>query len=279
MWNTLKTTVLLGALSGLLLLGGQMLGGQSGLTFALVMALVMNFASFFFSDKIALSMTRAEPLTPESNPQVWRLVGPMTQRLCERMGLPMPKLWLIPDRSPNAFATGRGPANASVALNYGLLEIMNEREVEGVIAHELGHIKNRDILIASIAATIATALTYVAQMGLFFGGRDDEDRPNPMVAILLMITAPIAAGIIQMAISRTREFGADAAAAKYTGSPDGLISALQTLDRASRRLPTVASPGMSHMYIFPPMATGFLQKLLSTHPPMEERIAALRQLR
>lgn len=281
MWNSLKTAALLGLLSAMLLVGGGALGGRRGMTYALVIALGMNFFSYFFSDKMALSMSGAQPLTAESEPQAYARIAPMTQRLTEKMGLPMPKLWLIPEQSPNAFATGRNPAHASVAVTYGLLQLMNDREVEGVIAHELGHVKHRDILIASVAAVIASALTYMAQMALWFGGggRDDDDRPNPIVALLMLILAPIAAGLIQMAISRSREYEADAAAAKYTGNPDGLISALSKLEGYSKRIPMDATPSTAHMYIIKPFSAGWAARLFSTHPATEERIRALEALR
>jgi heat shock protein HtpX len=280
--NAIKTAFLLGLMSSLLLLGGQAIAGRNGLVMALGLAIAMNFVSFFFSDKIALSMYRAEPVSPSENPQVWRLIGPMTQRLCQRMGLPMPKLWLVPDHSPNAFATGRGPASASVAVTAGILELMDEREIEGVIAHELGHILHRDILISSIAAMIGSAISSIAQFGYFFGATrhsDDEDgAPNPVFGLLMMIVAPIAAMVIQMAISRTREYSADAAAAKYTGSSYGLISALQKLEGWSHRIPMDASPSTAHMMIIAPFSGGGLTSLFSTHPKTEDRIAALRRL-
>lgn len=280
--NAIKTAFLLGLLSSILLLGGQAIAGRQGLVIALGMAIVMNLVSFFYSDKIALSMYRAEPVSPSENPQVWRLLGPMTQRLCQRMGLPMPKLWIVPDHSPNAFATGRGPANASVAVTTGILELMDDREIEGVIAHELGHILNRDILISSIAAMIGSAISSLAQFGFFFGGSrhsdDEEGGHSPVFGLLMIIVAPIAAMVIQMAISRTREFGADAAAAKYTGSPNGLISALQKLEGWSHRIPMDASPSTAHMMIIAPLTGGGLMSLFSTHPPTEARIAALRRL-
>ncbi len=281
--NAIKTAALLGLMSSILLLGGQAIAGRQGLVLALGMAIVMNFVSFFFSDKIALSMYRAQPVSPNENQHVWRLIGPMTQRLCQRMGLPMPKLWLVPDHSPNAFATGRGPSSASVAVTAGILELMDEREIEGVIAHELGHILNRDILISSIAAMIGSAISSIAQFGYFFGAArhsDDEEGggANPVFGLLMMIVAPIAAMVIQMAISRTREYGADAAAAKYTGSPNGLISGLQKLEGWSHRIPMDASPSTAHMMIIAPLTGGGLMSLFSTHPKTEDRIAALRRL-
>jgi heat shock protein HtpX len=277
--NTIKTVLLLGLLSGLLLAGGQALGGQDGLVLGLILAVAMNAFSYFFSDKLALKIYHAQPVSPAENVQVWRRIGPMTEMLCRRMGLPMPKLWLIPDPSPNAFATGRNPKNGSVAVTQGLLEILNDQELEGVIAHELGHIRNRDILVSSIAATIATAITFVARMAIFIpGGRDEEGR-SPWAGLLMLFLAPIAALLIQMAISRTREFGADAAAAKYTGTPYGLISALRKLEAWSKRVPMDAMPAHEHMFIVKPFSGGGLMKLFSTHPPTAERIARLEQLR
>jgi heat shock protein HtpX len=279
--NALKTVFLLGLLSAVLLVGGQALGGRQGLYIALFFAVAMNFASYFYSDKIALSMYHAQPVSETENPQVFRLIGPMTQRLCQRMGLPMPKLWLIPDDSPNAFATGRNPQHASVAVTAGLLNLMGDQEIEGVIAHELGHVKNRDILISSIAATMAAAITSLAQMAFFFGGRrDDEEGGGGMFGMLFMlILGPIAAMMIQMAISRTREYGADAAAAKYTGTPYGLMSALQKLDAYAKRIPMDASPATAHMFIIQPFTGQSMMRLFSTHPSTEERIARLQAMR
>jgi len=279
--NGIKTVLLLGTLSGILLMGGSALGGQQGLVIALGMAVVMNFASYFFSDKIALSMYSAQPVSRSANPQVYARIGPMTQELCRRMGLPMPKLWVIPDHSPNAFATGRNPKNASVAVTVGLLELMNDRELEGVIAHELGHVKHRDILISSIAATIGAAISSLAHFAMFFGGRrhDDDGDSNPLAGLLMVFLAPFAAMFIQMAISRTREYSADAAAAKYTGSPDGLISGLRKLESFSKRIPMDASPATAHMFIIKPFSGQALASLFSTHPATEKRIAALEALR
>lgn len=279
--NGLKTAALLGGLSGLLLLIGQFLGGSSGLTTAFILAIGMNFVSYFFSEKIALMMYKAQPLTPQDNPQIYARVYPMVQELCRRMSLPIPRLWVIPEHSPNAFATGRNPSHSSVAFTAGLLELMNDREVEGVLAHELGHIKNRDILISSIAATVGATIMFVARMAMFMGPRhsDDEDSGSPVGALFMMILAPIAAMVIQMAISRTREFSADATAAKYCGTPDGLISGLQKLEGWSKRIPMDASPATAHMFIIKPFSGSAFTKLFSTHPPTEERLAALAALR
>ncbi len=279
--NTLKTVFLLGLLSALLLVGGQAMGGRRGLYLGLTLAVVMNFASYFFSDKIALSMYSAQPVTETENVDVYRRVAPMVRQLCHRMEIPLPRLWLIPEDSPNAFATGRNPAHASVALTAGVLQLMDDRELEGVIAHELGHVLNRDILTSSIAATIAAAITSIAQMAFFFGGRrDDEEEGGGMVGgIAMLILGPIAATLIQMAISRTREFAADAAAAKYTGTPYGLVSALGKLENWSQRIPMAANPATAHMFIIKPFSGQSLMRLFSTHPSTEARIAALQAIR
>ncbi len=276
--NSLKTVLLLGLMSGLLLAGGEALGGRQGLVIGLGMAVAMNFFSYFFSDKVALKMYRAQPVTPEENVEVWQRIAPMTEALCQKMQIPLPKLWVLPEASPNAFATGRNPEHASVAVSAGLLQLMNDREVEGVIAHELAHVLHRDILISSIAATIGAAITSIARFAVFFGGRNDDEDSSPVAGIAMMIVAPIAAMLIQMAISRTREFAADAGAAKYTGSPDGLIHALEKLDGWSKQVPMEASPATAHMFIIKPFSGAALGKLFSTHPPTEERIAALRRL-
>jgi len=278
--NNVKTVLLLGLLSGLLLFGGQALGGRNGLWMGLVLAGVMNFASYFFSDKIALSMYGAQPVSEQENQGVYWRLAPLVGNLSQRMGLPMPRLWLIPEASPNAFATGRNPAHASVAITAGLLEAMDDRELEGVLGHELGHVANRDILISSVAATLAAAITFLARMAFFFGGRrDDEDEGgSPLVGMLMLILAPIAALLIQMAISRTREYAADASSARYTGSPQGLIAALRKLEVFSKRIPMDASPATAHMFIIKPFTGSSLMRLFSTHPSTEDRIARLRAL-
>lgn len=279
--NTVKTVLLLGLLSAILIVGGQALGGRNGIYIGLLIAVVMNFASYFFSDKIALAMYSAQPVNETENPDVYRRVGPLVRNLTQRMGLPMPKLWLIPEESPNAFATGRNPSHASVAFTAGVLQLMDDRELEGVVAHELGHVLHRDILISSIAATMAAAITGLARMAFFFGGsgRDEDNRGGVMGGLLMMILAPIAALLIQMAISRTREFDADAASVKYTGTPHGLISALGKLETWSKRLPMDASPATAHMFIIKPFSGGSLLRLFSTHPSTEERIARLQAMR
>lgn len=278
--NTLKTVLLLGLLSGLLIIGGEALGGRNGIYIGLFLAVIMNFVGYFFSDKIALSMYSAQPVNESENPEVYRRVGPLVGDLCRRMGLPMPKLWLIPDESPNAFATGRDPSHASVAFTAGILRLMDDRELEGVVAHELGHVLHRDILISSVAATIAAAITSLARMAFFFGGtRDDEDRGGALGGILMIFLAPIAAMLIQMAISRTREFSADEASAKYTGTPYHLVSALQKLETWSKRIPLDATPSTAHMFIVKPFTGQSLMRLFSTHPSTEERIARLQAMR
>jgi heat shock protein HtpX len=276
--NTVKTVALLGLLSGLLLFLGEAFGGRNGLYLGLALAAALNFASYFFSDKIALATYSAQPVSPTENSAVYLRVAPIVQRLVQRMDLPMPRLWLIPDNSPNAFATGRNPQHASVAFTTGILGAMSDDEVEGVIAHELGHVLHRDILISSVAATIAAAITLLARMGFFFGGsaRSEDDREGGgMGGILMLVLAPIAAMVIQMAISRSREFDADAASAKYTGNPNELVSALRKLEIYSKRMPMQASPSTAHLFIIQPFTGASLMRLFSTHPSTEERIARL----
>jgi heat shock protein HtpX len=280
--NALKTALLLGLLSGILLIGGQALGGRNGLYMGLAIAVVMNFGSYFFSDKIALSMYSAQPLTETENPEIYRRIEPIVRNLAQRMGLPMPKLYAIPDDSPNAFATGRNPQHASVAVTAGLLKLMNDNEIEGVIAHELGHVLHRDILISSVAATLAAAITFLARMAFWFGGsRDEEDRGGggAIGAIAMMILAPFAAMLIQMAISRSREYDADAASAKYVGSPYPLINGLQKLETYSKRIPMDATPSTAHMFIIKPFSGQSMMRLFSTHPSTEDRIARLQAMR
>jgi heat shock protein HtpX len=278
--NALKTALLLGLMSGLLLVGGEAIAGRQGLYYALGIAAVMNFGSYFFSEKLALMTYNAQPVTPEENPDVYRRVEPIVRGLTQRMGLPMPKLWLIPDASPNAFATGRNPSHASVAFTEGVLKLMNDNEIEGVIAHELGHVLHRDILISSIAAMLAAAITFLARMAFWFGGsRDDEREGGGISAIFMMILAPIAAMLIQMAISRSREYDADAASAKYVGSPYPLINGLEKLEGWSKRIPMDATPSTAHMFIIQPFSGAAMMRLFSTHPSTEERIARLQAMR
>jgi heat shock protein HtpX len=279
--NGVKTALLLGLMSGLLLVGGQAFGGRQGLYLGLAIAVGMNFFSYFFSDKIALAMYSAQPLTESQNPEVYRQIAPIVQSLAQRMGIPMPRLFLIPEDSPNAFATGRNPSHASVAVTEGIVRLMDDRELEGVLAHELGHVLHRDILISSIAATLAAAITMLARMAFFFGGsRSRDDREGgAMGGLFMLIVAPIAAMLIQMAVSRTREYSADAAAAKYTGTPYGLISALGKLETWSKRIPMEANPATAHMFIIKPFSGPSMMRLFSTHPSTEERIARLQALR
>ncbi len=278
MGNALKTTLLLGLLTGLFLFLGEYFGGQSGLIIALIIAGVMNFVSYFFSDKIALAMYRAKPVSREEAPRLYGIV----ERLTQRTGLPMPKLFVIPNDSPNAFATGRNPSHASVAVTQGILGLLNDEELEGVLAHELGHVRNRDILISSVAATIAGAITVLARMAYFgavfggYGGRGDRDRGgNALGALFMLILAPIAAMLIQFAISRSREYAADATGAHITGNPYALASALKKLEAYSRRMPLVASPSTAHLFIVKPAISTELANLFSTHPPTAKRIERL----
>lgn len=280
--NGLKTVLLLGILSGLLLAGGELFGGRNGLYIALAIAVAMNFFGYFFSDKLALSMYSAEPVTPAENPEVYARVSPIVQSLTQRMGLPMPRLWLIPDESPNAFATGRNPEHASVAFTAGVLRLMNNSELEGVVAHELGHVKNRDILTSSVAATIAAAITVLARISFWFGGSrdDDEDRGSGWAALIMLILAPIAAMLIQMAISRTREYAADETSAQVTHNPNELISALGKLESWSKRIPmTDVNPATAHLFIIKPFSGQGMMRLFSTHPSTEDRIARLEAMR
>ena len=272
--NGLKTALLLGALSGLLLLIGDMLGGANGMMLAFVLAAVMNLGSYWFSDKIVLRMYRAQPVGPEH--PLYRI----TERLAQRAGLPMPKVYVIPDASPNAFATGRNPQHAVVAATQGIMQVLSESELEGVMAHELSHVKHRDILISSIAATIGAAIMMGARMamyaGMFGGHRSDErEGSNPIALLATLLLAPIAAMLIQFAISRSREFAADAGAAQITGNPYGLAEALRKIDAVAKKVPLDANPATAHMFIIKPFSGGGLASLFSTHPPTEARVQAL----
>jgi heat shock protein HtpX len=277
MGNTFKTAFLLTALTLLLMMIGRAFGGQNGMAFALVFAVVMNFVAYFYSDKIALATYRAQPVTREQLPRVYGVV----ERLTQKIGLPMPKIFVIPTDSPNAFATGRNPQHASVAVTHGILNLLSEEELEGVLAHELGHVNNRDILISSIAATIAGAITMLANMGKWamifggFGGRDDRNRGGGLAALFMLIVAPIAAMLIRLAVSRSREYQADASGAHYTGNPYALASALRKLDQSSRRIPLMASPSTAHLFIIQPLLGVSLGSLFSTHPPIAKRIERL----
>ena len=280
MWNNLKTTVLLAGLTGVLLAIGQLWGGRQGMTIALIFAAVMNLGSYFFSDKIALSASNAQPIPREENPRLYAIV----ERLAAKANIPAPKIYLIPTDSPNAFATGRNPNHASVAVTRGILELCDDEEIEGVLAHELGHVRNRDILTSAVVATIAGAITYIAQMvmwaemfgGFGGGGRDDDRGGGALSALAMMIVAPLAATIIQLAISRSREYEADSTGAHITGNPQGLARALKKIDQWSKRVPMQVSPSMAHMYLIRPRTRGaFFAGLFSTHPPIEKRIERL----
>ena len=272
MGNTFKTAFLLTVLTLLLMGIGRAFGGQNGMLLALGVAAVTNFVAYFFSDKIALATYRAQPVTRDQLPRVYEVVERMTQRI----GLPMPRIYVIPTDSPNAFATGRNPAHASVAVTEGILNLLNDEELAGVLAHELGHVSNRDILISSIAATIAGAITFLARFGLFFGGGDrNERRGGGMGALLMLILAPIAAFLIQLAVSRSREYQADATGAHFTGNPYALASALAKLDAHSKRVPLVATPSTAHLFIIQPFLGMNFGSLFSTHPPIAKRIERL----
>jgi heat shock protein HtpX len=277
--NSLKTVLLLGLLSGLLLALGELLGGSQGLVTAFGFAVVMNFVSYWFSDKIVLKMYRAQEVGPDHRLSI------ITRRLATQASLPMPKVYVIPDMSPNAFATGRNPSHAAVAATEGIMRLLDENELSGVIAHELAHVKHRDILISSVAATVAAAIMMVARMAQFaamFGGggsRDDREGTNPIAMIATIIFAPMAAMLVQAAISRSREFLADAGGAKIAGSPYGLVNALRKLESGSKQIPLDANPATAHMFIIKPFSAGGLLSMFSTHPPTEQRIQALMNLR
>jgi heat shock protein HtpX len=276
--NTLKSTLLLTVLTLFLLLIGYLLGGSNGMLLALAISIAMNFGTYFYSDKIALAMYNAQPVTRAELPRAWDVL----ERLTARQGLPMPRLYVIPTESPNAFATGRNPQHASVAVTHGILRLLDDEELEGVLAHELGHVRNRDILTSSIAATLAGAITLVARMGYFAeifgmgGSGDRRERGGGLTALLMIVVAPIAAALIQLAISRAREYEADASGAHATGNPYALARALQKLDDYSRRLPMQASPSTAHLFIVAPLlSSGGIASLFSTHPPIKDRIRRL----
>jgi len=281
MTNVLRTTVLLAALTALFLVIGGALGGNQGLFIAFVFALLMNFASYWFSDKIVLSMYGAREVSLNEAPDLYRLV----QRLAQRAGIPMPRVYIIPSEAPNAFATGRNPQHGALAVTEGILRMLDTDELAGVLAHELGHIRNRDTLIMTVAATLAGAITMLAHMAQWgaifgFGRRDEEDSGGGgMLGLLFMaILAPIAATLIQLAISRSREFFADSTGAAIAGAPSGLARALEKLHYASQRLPMDANPATAHLFIVNPLTGGSLMNLFSTHPPIEERIRRLRRM-
>lgn len=277
--NGLKTMVLMVTLTLMLVAIGGLLGGKSGMTFALIMAFGMNFITYWFSDKIVLKMYSAKQVSEAEAPELYSIV----RRLVQRAGLPMPKVYIMEQDQPNAFATGRNPEHGVVAVTTGIMRILSREELEGVIAHELAHIKHRDILVGTVAATIAGAISYLAQMAqwaMIFGGRRDDEGEgsSPIASIVMMIVGPIAAMLVQMAISRSREYGADKGGAEISGNPVYLANALKKLDMASHRIPMDANPATSHMFIVNPLTGGGLLRLFSTHPPIEERIARLEAL-
>jgi heat shock protein HtpX len=276
--NYLKTTLLLGALTGLLMLFGNLAGGQNGMTMALIFAGLMNFGAYWFSDKIVLAMYRAQKVDESAAPGLFRIV----RSLAEKANMPMPKVYIIPTDAPNAFATGRSPKHASVAATEGILRILSEQELEGVMAHELSHVQNRDTLTATIAATLAGAIAYLATMikwGAILGGRDDDNRGGLIGSLAMAFIAPIAAMLIQMAISRSREYAADEAGGRLCGKPLALAGALERLEHAARERPLVgANPAAASLFIVNPFRGQAMLSLFSTHPPMEKRIARLREL-
>jgi heat shock protein HtpX len=276
--NTLKTTFLMALLTVLLVTAGGMLGGQGGIIIAFIFALIMNGVSYWFSDKIVLRMYGAREIGPEDAPNLHRIV----QELALRAQMPMPKLYVIPEETPNAFATGRNEKNAAVAVTQGILRILDEAELRGVLAHELSHVKNRDILVGTIAATMAGAISMLANMahwGMIFGGRsDNREGGHPIVSLLMIIVAPLAAMLVQMAISRSREFGADATGAAISADPLSLANALRKLHLGVERIPMEANPATAHMFIVNPLTGGGLMTLFSTHPPMEERVRRLESM-
>jgi heat shock protein HtpX len=283
MANLIKTGVLLAALTVLLVLIGGALGGQNGMVMAFVLAMVMNFGSYWFSDRIVLAMYRAQPVDEATAPGLYRIV----RNLVTRAGLPMPRVYIMPEETPNAFATGRNPQHAAVAVTEGILRIMSEEELEGVLAHELSHVRNRDTLIMAIAATLAGAITYMAQMAqwaMIFGGRRDSDEQESggggglVGGLLMIVLAPIAATLIQLAVSRSREFQADASGAEIAGQPWGLAKALEKLETATKMAPMEATPATAHLFIVNPLTGGGWTTLFATHPPIAERVARLRAM-
>lgn len=267
-WNNAKTTFLMAALMGLCLGVGYLIGGPNALIPALLLGGVMNFIAYFFSDKIALATMRAQQIERQNDPLLYDTV----ERLSRVANMPMPRVYISPAAAPNAFATGRNPSNSAVCVTAGLRQILNKDELAGVIAHELGHVKNRDILLSTVAATVAGAISMLTYMSLFSGRGNDR---NPLIAIAIMILAPIAAMLIQMAISRSREYSADSFGAEISGSPRGLASALQKLHAASRQVPLPVQPAQSHLFIVQPLTGKSMASLFATHPPMEKRIARL----
>jgi len=280
MSNVFKTAILLALLTAMLVLLGGAVGGRQGMLVAFCIALVMNFVSYWWSDKIVLRMYGAQPIEEAQAPGLYAMV----HRLASKAGIPMPRVYLIPSDQPNAFATGRNPEHAVVAVTEGIMRILDDDELEGVLAHEISHVTNRDVLIGTIAATLAGAITYLAHMAqwaAFMGGgrRDDDDSPSPIVMILMAVVAPLAAMLVQLAVSRSREFGADASGARLAGRTWGLSKALEKLDMASQQVPMQANPATAHMFIVNPLTGASFSRLFSTHPPTEERIARLRAMR
>jgi heat shock protein HtpX len=268
LWNGFKTTLLLGSLMGLCLGVGYLIGGRIGIFYAFFVGGLMNLVAYFFSDKIALATMRAQELSPADDPSLWGMV----EQLSQRAGLPMPRVYLSPAAAPNAFATGRGPRHSAVCVTAGLRQMLSDEELRGVIAHELSHVKNRDILISTIAAIMAGAISSITYMAMWGG---DDRRSNPLIALLLMILAPMAAMLIQLAISRSREFEADRSGAELVGDPRGLARSLQKLDAANRRIPLPVPDAQSSLFIVQPLTGSNVAKLFSTHPPTEERVARL----
>jgi heat shock protein HtpX len=278
--NTLKTAFFLTVLTLILILVGKLIGGNGGMVFALGLAIIMNFSAYWFSDKIVLKIYKAQQISEADHPKFYNIV----RQVAQKSGLPLPKVYIIPTDSPNAFATGRNPEHAAVAATQGILKILNEEELEGVIAHEMAHIRNRDILIGSVVATIAGAISMLAHMAQFaaifggFGGRDEENRGGGLGLLLVAIVAPLAAMLVQMAISRSREYQADASGAKTIHNPLGLANALKKLEYAKKRIPLQANPATAHMFIVNPLSARGMANLFSTHPPLEERVARLEQM-
>lgn len=276
MWNTFKVTILLAAITGLFLLVGRVIGGQQGMIIAFVFALVMNGGAYWFSDKLAIAATRAKLVSPQQEPDLHRMV----EELAQRANIPKPKVYIVQDPSPNAFATGRNPQHGAVAVNTGLMQLLSRDEVYGVVAHEIAHIKHRDTLTSTVVATIAGAITMLAQFAFFFGGSSDEEGggSNILVMLLMLLLAPLAAMMIQMAVSRAREYEADKTGAELAQTPDGLANALGKLSMGVNHIPTRTDPQRASMYIVNPLRGGGFAKLFSTHPPVEDRIRRLRAM-
>lgn len=271
LWNCTKTAMLMGGLMGLTLGVGYLIGGPGAMVIALVLGGVMNMIAFFFSDKIALATMRAQPVTAQDDPTLWRTVASLSRQA----SLPMPRVYISPTPAPNAFATGRGPKRSAVCVTAGLRQLLNEQELAGVIAHELAHIKHRDILISTIAAMMAGAISYLAYMAMWFGGGDDDDNPNPLVGLLLMIFAPLAAMLIQMAISRSREYDADRHGAELAGSPRGLARALEKLEHGASQIPLPVMDAHRNMFIVEPLTGMKVARLFMAHPPVADRVQRL----